>query len=126
MALLNSRRLERVLGASLDEVTFEHVRSLVTTQAQEAQDLDFKETLYERGDSGRRALAGDVAALANTGGGILVIGVAEDDQARATQAPGVEISDGEVQRMQQIVASLVAPMPAFEIKTLIEPPGNNG
>jgi hypothetical protein len=42
--------------------------------------LDFKAALYGRGDSERRALAGDAAALADTAGGVIVLGVAEDDQ----------------------------------------------
>jgi schlafen family protein len=118
MVALRSRRLESLLGVTLDAVTADHVRGLVTAQVQEAFDLDFKQALYGRGDSDKRALAGDVAALANTGGGIIVLGVQEDDQARATDAPGVDLSDIEITRMRQIVASLVVPMPILDILML--------
>jgi hypothetical protein len=102
---LRSRRLDSVFGASLDALEARHIRGLVTAGVQEAFDLDFKQTLYGRGDSDKRALAGDVAALANTGGGVIVLGVEEDDQARAKGTPGVEISDSEVGRMRQVIAS---------------------
>lgn len=118
MVALRSRRLEAVFGAPLDALTSQHVRGLVASTVQEAFDLDFKLTLYGRGDSDKRALAGDVAALANTGGGVIVLGVEEDEHARATATPGVELSDGEVARIRQVVASLVAPMPVLDVLTL--------
>lgn len=120
MTALRSRRLESVLGAPLDALTSDHIRGLVTATVQEAFDLDFKRTLYGRGDSDKRSLAGDVAALANTAGGIIVLGVEEDEHARATATPGVEMSEGEVTRIRRIVASLVAPIPDFDVLTVSE------
>ncbi len=118
MVALRSRRLESLFGARMDRLRAEHVRGLVSSSAQEAFDLDFKAALYGGGDSARRALAGDVAALANTAGGVIVLGVSEDDQARAIAAPGVEITDGEVARIRQVIASLVAPMPVVDVLTV--------
>ncbi|MCO1597419.1 ATP-binding protein [Micromonospora sp. RHAY321] len=121
MVALRSRRLESIFGTALDTLASHHIHALVTAGVQEAFDLDFKQTLYGGKDQEKRALAGDVAALANTGGGVIVLGVEEDDQARATKAPGVAISDAEVARMRQSIASLVAPMPAVDILTVPEP-----
>jgi hypothetical protein len=104
----------------LEDVTPEGVQGLVAAGAQEAYDLDFKRELYGRGDSDKRALAGDVAALANTAGGVIAIGIAEDEQGKATSAPGVEITDAEVGRMLQVVAGLVSPMPTFDVITVLE------
>lgn len=115
MSVLRSRRLESLFGVALDEATAAHIQSLVTNGVTESFDLDFKEALYSRGDSAKRDLAGDVAALANTAGGVIVIGVAEDDQSRATGADGVELSDAEKARMLQVIASGVSPMPAVDI-----------
>lgn len=118
MVALRSRRLESLFGTSLDALRAEHVHALVSSSAQEAFDLDFKTALYGRGDSERRALAGDVAALANTAGGVIVLGVAEDDQARAVAAPGVQVTDAEVARIRQVIASLAAPMPVVDVLTV--------
>ncbi|MFI8802747.1 helix-turn-helix domain-containing protein [Micromonospora chalcea] len=121
MVALRSRRLESIFGTALDTLASHHIHALVTAGVQEAFDLDFKQTLYGGKDQEKRALAGDVAALANTGGGVIILGVEEDDQARATKAPGVAISDAEVARMRQSIASLVAPMPVVDILTVPEP-----
>jgi hypothetical protein len=64
----------------------------------------------------RRALAGDVAAMANTAGGIIVIGIDEDEQACATAAPGVELTETETRRVLQVVGALVSPLPVFDVR----------
>jgi hypothetical protein len=114
MVALRSRRLERLFGARLDAISHAQVADLVANAVTEAFDLDFKGELYGNADKDKRALAGDVAAMANTAGGVIVLGIAEDDQARAAAAPGVALSDGEIGRIYQIVASLVSPLPTFE------------
>jgi hypothetical protein len=80
MVALRSRRLERLFGTRLERLAHAQVADLVTNAVAEAYDLDFKATLYGRSDKERRDLAGDVAALANTGGGVIVLGIAEDNQ----------------------------------------------
>ena len=115
MVALRSRRLESLFGTSLDQLTAAHIQSFVTNQVTEEFDLDFKAELYGRSDSAKRDLAGDVAALANTAGGVIVVGVDEDDHARARAADGVELSEAEKARMLQIVASGVSPMPVLDI-----------
>lgn len=112
---LRSRRLETLLGVPLETVTAAHLQSLVVTGTQESFDLDYKRDHYGNSDAERRKLAGDVAALANTAGGIIILGIDEDDQARAVEAPGVVVSDAEIARIRQIVAALVAPIPTFDV-----------
>src|SRR4051812_8934673 len=115
MVALRSRRLERVLGSVLIDVTHAQIMQLVANGVGEDYDLDFKGTLYGRSDSEKRDLAGDVAAMANTAGGLIIIGVAEDGQARAGSAPGVLINDAEAARIRQTVASGVHPLPPFDL-----------
>lgn len=115
MVALRSRRLEIILGAPLDALQYHHLESLVTNQVSEEFDLDFKRTLYGNADSGRKALATDVAALANTAGGLLVLGIEEDRQARAVAAPGVTVSDDELNRIRSVIGSRVVPFPAFDL-----------
>ncbi|WP_345529458.1 ATP-binding protein [Nocardioides endophyticus] len=118
MTTFRSRRLEALFGTTLATLTADHIALLVDSAVGEEFDLDFKGSLYGRSDADRRALASDVAALANTAGGMLIVGVQEDSRARASSAPGVVLSDGEASRMRQIVASLVAPLPAFDISLI--------
>jgi hypothetical protein len=115
MVALRSRRLEALFGVPLDQIEEQHLEALVTSGTEESFDLDFKVKLYGTSDSNKRDLAGDVAAMANTAGGIVIIGVGEDKQARAIKAPGVVVTDHEVARIRQIVAALVAPIPMFDV-----------
>lgn len=115
MAVLHSRRLEALLGAPVDRLIEDNIAGLIVEEVPEDFDLDYKSALYGRGDSERRDLAGDVAAMANAAGGIIVLGVEEDTHARASSAPVVELSDAETRRMTQVVAGLTVPMPRFEI-----------
>lgn len=118
---LRSRRLETLLGAQLDAVTYQQVSAIVTNQVPEAFDLDFKQALYGNADRDRRELATDVAALANTAGGLIILGIQEDDRARAGRVTPVAISDAETARMHQILASLTAPLPVFGIVPVERP-----
>lgn len=118
MVALRSRRLEQIFGSPLGDVTHKQLRELVVNGVTEAYDLDFKGELYGHGDKDKRALAGDVAAMANTVGGVIVLGIAEDDQARAGDAPGVAISDQEINRIHQTVASGVNPLPRFDVRSV--------
>lgn len=111
---MRSGRLEQVFGKRVEELTAPDIAALVASQVPEAFDLDYKATLYGRSDADKRALATDVAALANTAGGVIVIGVAEDEQARASELSPVEQSDSELGRIRQVVGSLAAPMPTFD------------
>ncbi|MER5996425.1 AlbA family DNA-binding domain-containing protein [Streptomyces viridosporus] len=115
MVALRSRRLEGIFGARLDAVSHAQVITLVTNIVTESHDLDFKAELYGRSDRSKRDLAGDVAALANTSGGVLVLGIAEDNQARATAAPEVALDNAEQDRIRQIVSELVHPTPVIDV-----------
>ena len=76
------------------------------------EDLDFKQTLYGNADGDRKDLAGDIAAMANRRGGLVLIGVREDNGVAAALTP-VALSDPEEDRMHQITAQLVAPYVDF-------------
>ncbi len=83
MTALRSRRRDALLGVSLDAAEYGHFEALVSAQVSESFDLDFKAGLYGSAEKGKHDLAADVAALANTAGGFLILGIAEDKQARA-------------------------------------------
>jgi hypothetical protein len=71
-------RVEAILGAPIDQLTFGHIQAAVRAGVEESADLDFKERHYEDTGEKREELAKDVAAFANHVGGLLVIGVREE------------------------------------------------
>lgn len=123
-------RLEALLGAPLHRLTFEHFQRVValagTPEAvHEDADLDFKEGTYSSDDSGKRHLAEDVAALANSRGGLIVIGIREDKTtSAAAEVTPVALTDGERLRMSSIIGGNVFPVPDFEIQLV--PSGESG
>ena len=108
------QRLEALLGAPVDQLTEAHIAALVTGGVREDTDLDFKQTLYGHTDSDKRDLTGDVAAMANTIGGAVILGI-EDVETVATNLHPVPLTDAEELRMRQIVAGNVAPHVPFAI-----------
>jgi predicted HTH transcriptional regulator len=95
--------------------------TLISNQVPEAFDLDFKAEMYGASDRDKRDAATDVAALANTAGGLIVAGIEEDDQARATKASGVALVEADERRIRQIVGSQVVPMPVVDIFRVEDP-----
>lgn len=105
--------VEARLGTAIGDADEAAIVALVGVE--EDQDLDFKQDVYPPSDAGKNSLATDVAAMANTAGGLIIIGVAEAD-GRATGQTPVPISEGEVLRIRQVVASLVAPPPDLDVR----------
>jgi hypothetical protein len=95
--------------------------TLISSRVPEAFDLEFKSEMYGPTDREKRDAATDVTALANTAGGLIIIGLDEDDQARAASAPGVELSEADERRLRQSVASQVVPMPVMDIMRAEDP-----
>ena len=104
-----SRALADLVGAPLQALDAERVRGLVADGVRESEQLAFKAEPYGNGESRRRDLAGDLAAFANHRGGLVILGVAEDDHGAAVSTPLVELTDDEQRRIHQIVASNVFP-----------------
>lgn len=125
MQTLRNRRLESLFGGLInDTLTFDQVNGLIPN-AGENPDLDFKRDTYPSSDKGRKDLCGDVGGMANAGGGVIVIGIGEDDQARAASYSPVDVSDSERQRLRQTVYGNLQPAPTFDV-VAVEEPGNPG
>jgi hypothetical protein len=107
-------RVERLLGCALDVADEESLRGLCAGRVREDSDLEFKRDLYGGSDADKRALAGDIAAIANITSGVLIIGIEEDDGAAAGLSP-VPVNDDEARRLRQTIVSGVAPSLAFSI-----------
>lgn len=106
-------RLEALFGARLEQLQEQHLQHIVDEQLPEDADLDFKKGLYT--EAKKLDLATDVAAMANAQGGVVILGV-EEDNGRARKLHPLELREGEDRRMREIVARNAAPVPSFRIQ----------
>lgn len=114
--------LHRALGDTSNSLTYFHVTQAVMQQIEETAALDWKRSLpitqgkevsAERKEKERYELAKDIAAMANSGGGIIVYGVAETTVDGRTAAgsiiQGLEITTDCQKTIRQAAFSTVHP-----------------
>jgi hypothetical protein len=116
MIALHSPRLVALFNnIPLERLTAEDIGQAVQRGAlREDEDLDFKRKLVLDKDEARAEFAKDVAAFANTRGGLLLIGVRESDGV----ADGVELVDLDEDfpaRLYGAVANWLAPAAEFGV-----------
>lgn len=126
--------LHASLGLEETELTFEIAASAIEGEVVETQELDFKRDLPlalppgakpEAKDQKQSELAKDVAAMANSGGGLLLYGMDEDrqvDRSVAKRICSVGALDETVEKqIRQVVANLAYPaVRELEFAWLIE------
>jgi hypothetical protein len=120
VAIWRNPALEALFGGPVDEtgLTEDAVLRLVAAGARETDELELKRDPYPGAPAGRplawtteQEFAKDVTALANHVGGLLLIGVDEQDGAAAEAVPTVDDPDREVQRLRQALVNHAAPVP---------------
>jgi hypothetical protein len=91
--------------AALTEATLAELIGISETQT-----LEFKGDTYGTNDQARRELCKDVSAMANSGGGDIVVGMAEQDHV-ATSITGLSSANAqaEIQRLQNIISMAIEP-----------------
>jgi hypothetical protein len=101
-------RLRALLGPNLDNVLAEDLLKLIGLV--EDTDLEFKLQPWESTEGGSKECALDFADKANANGALLIVGVEEDGEGRASRlAPVAPGNDDLGLRVHQIVAQRVSP-----------------
>ncbi|MFE7327942.1 helix-turn-helix domain-containing protein [Streptomyces sp. NPDC057565] len=114
-------RLHEHLGAVPGPLSFDMVRQAAADNLAESDDLDWKEKLPQPPRDGRwNELAKDVAAMANTRGGLLVFGVRD----KTTELVGIDPGEVNVQQYAQWIRNHVQPyLPDLTFSMLTAPDG---
>lgn len=109
--------LHRELGVpARTPVTYELLCKLAEHGVREQSDLDFKQTLYHpKNEKDKRELVKDVCAMANSGGGWIICGIAEDDSA-AAHAIGVNLAITSETDVHQLLESRLEPPVTVDIR----------
>jgi hypothetical protein len=100
-------RLRPLLGddlAAVDESRLTALLGLV-----EDVDLDFKREPWATTEGGAKEAAYDIAAFANSAGGLIVVGVDEDGSGHGSEFVGIDPSNDLALWLHQIVAARIAP-----------------
>jgi len=101
-------------------LTADDIQRIVTERIQETESLDFKRQLPDSGKNDDLAKA--IAALANTAGGVLIYGIAEDADSRAEALAPVELR-GCTERIALVAGTLDEPVKPTSIYTVQQAPG---
>ncbi|MFF8513362.1 helix-turn-helix domain-containing protein [Streptomyces sp. NPDC015492] len=104
-------RLTAALGRHPDDLTEDDLQRAVDNHIPEGVDLDWKKDFYDGKDAGRKELAKDVAAMANTVGGLLVIGVDDGKQDHAHALAPIEPAPGRGEEwIRSVIANWIQPV----------------
>ena len=92
------------------DISAQHLQELVDNGVSESRMLEYKSTMYERNDEGRKEALKDLTAFANSDGGHLIIGISEKNGA-STSIEGMEtgLIDREIQRLESLLRDAVEP-----------------
>jgi hypothetical protein len=106
--------LHRALGRQRGPLTDELLTAAVAAGVAESDDLDWKGPLPEQSVLARSDTVKDIAAMANSGGGLIVFGV-KDVEKRATERCDVgEISENYERTLRQVAVHGIHP-PVFNL-----------
>lgn len=103
--------IHRALGLKASNLTLDLINQAVEHRVEETSDLDWKRTLYnKKNPKWDEEAAKDIAAMANSGGGWIVFGVAEDGQNNAAaEICPISWSADDEQRIRRAAYAKIGP-----------------
>ena len=106
---------------SLDDWSLDVIRQLLVSREGEPAWFDFKQYLYNRQDpQSSTRLCETACAMANTGGGFIIFGVADKGSTPEAQMVGIEITGEERRDFSKAIVK-VRPSVRFDAKPLLLP-----
>ena len=109
--------LHRELGLPPSPITAELIDAAVEQQVEETDDLDWKSKLPAAGDLKNSDFSKDVAAMANSGGGVIVYGVTEAQKVATGRRDVGVLSQEHERSLHQIAVSAISP-PIFGLNVI--------
>ncbi len=111
MQRLRFTAIHRALGVEPCPLDWALVEQAVAAGVAEQTDLDWKRERYDTKPNWHEEFAKDVAAMANSGGGLIVLGVNEDraTSAATSFAETVELTDSDEQMFRSTIYSRISP-----------------
>lgn len=107
--------LHRVLGQPPGPITDELLNEAVSTGVAETDDLDWKSELPPVNNLSQTDVPKDIAAMANSGGGVIVYGVEESQKAAISRKDVGEFTENHERTYRRVAVSAITP-PVFGLK----------
>ncbi|NVN00042.1 helix-turn-helix domain-containing protein [Arthrobacter sp. SDTb3-6] len=108
--------LHAALNLPKGVLTYEHIVQAVTAEVGEDAGLDWKRDLPQRGKV--HETTKDIAAMANSGGGVIVYGVAEDSAGRAESISPVSVIEADRLMILSAAAAAQPMVPGLKLYPL--------
>jgi hypothetical protein len=104
--------LHRLLGRPPGRLTDEMIDEAVNQGITETDDLDWKSTLPPASGLPQTDFPKDIAAMANSGGGVIVYGVTEQGKQATGRADTGELTEGHERSLRSVAVTAITP-PVF-------------
>lgn len=117
--------LHRLLGEQPGPLTEKMIDDAIRQGLVESDELDWKKHLPAQKDFKTSDIVKDIAAMANTGGGMLVFGVEETAKAASGRLDAGDLTEGYERTIQQVCFSAISP-PILGVKAIAISPATSG
>ncbi|MEU3625359.1 hypothetical protein BS329_30630 [Amycolatopsis coloradensis] len=107
--------LHRALGMPASPLTNDMIDAAVRAQISEMDDLDWKKSFPVAKEIAKSDVLKDIAAMANSGGGVIIYGVAEDQKKATSRVHVGEVTENYVRTFQVAAVNHIHP-PVRKIK----------
>ena len=107
--------LHRLLGEPPGSLTEAMIDAAVSQGLRESDELDWKASLPAQKEFRSSDIVKDIAAMANSGGGMIVFGVEESERAAIARTDAGELTENHERTIQQICFSAIQP-PVFGVQ----------
>lgn len=109
--------LHRGLGLSPGPITEELIDTAVQAGIEETDDLDWKSELPPASNLNNTDFPKDIAAMANSGGGVIVYGVTESQKKATGRKDTGELTENHERSLRQVAVSAISP-PIFGLNII--------
>ncbi|MDY6865126.1 MAG: ATP-binding protein [Halobacteriota archaeon] len=101
-----------MIAKDIDQITEEDLQALIDNSVLEGKTIEYKQTLPNNSDSGKKEFLADVSSFANASGGDLIYGIIEDRDTgipKTLEGLTIENDDQQIRRLDSMIRDGIEP-----------------